>query len=194
MAEERAREVAEEKATIARIERRGIPAKYHNAEMKNCDPNNPAVAAVMRWVKKPTGIILVYGDCGRGKTYLAAAAKKELCRNLKGGDFVCEDEIFQQIKGTFDHEATMTEREAYKKFTKRDPLIIDDVGCSRPTDFTFEVWETIIGRRYREECPTMITTNLDPERLRKFLGDRVFDRIRESKLMFRYDGKNRREA
>jgi DNA replication protein DnaC len=176
----------------------GIPAKYRSAEFRNCDPNNPAVAAVMAWAKELKGIALIYGLCGRGKTYLAAAAKKELNRCGAKSRFCCEDEILVAIKSTFNPAAKMTEGEVYDLFTAPEPLIIDDIGAARTSDFTFDVWDVVIGRRYREECPTLITSNYLPVERGKEralvdrIGDRAFDRIRESKMMFELGGENRR--
>jgi DNA replication protein DnaC len=170
----------------------GIPAKYRAASFASCDAGNPAVAAVMAWAKEPRGMVLIYGKCGRGKTYLAAAAKKYFnLQNAKSG-FYCEDEILITIKSTFGAAAKMTEGEAYDLFTAPPPLIIDDMGTTRSTDFNFDVWETIIGRRYREDRPTLITTNYAPEQLGGRIGVRALERIRENKTMLEYAGENRR--
>jgi DNA replication protein DnaC len=146
----------------------------------------------MRWSRRPEGIVLIHGKCGRGKTYLAAAAKRELNLSGAGSNFVCEDEVLLTIKSAFGNDATTTEKGAYRQYTMSWPLIIDDIGISRVTDFTLDVWETIIGRRYRNDYPTLLTSNYGLDDLIKRVGDRVVDRIRESKQVVEYVGENRR--
>jgi len=201
------REAAEREAEMLRISRKGISARYLDADFANCDSRITAVAAVKRWVDNPTGIILISGKCGCGKTYLASAAKKEFNRRRQNCRLVYEDVIFSEIKSTFSGEAKETEREVYARYTAPYPLIIDDVGIERPTDngFTVSVWEKIIGARYRENMPTMMTSNYviynkprgelteDEKRgsLAARVGHRVEERIRESKQFYVYEsGKN----
>jgi DNA replication protein DnaC len=105
-----------------------------------------------------------------------------------------EDEILLAIKSTFGSDASDTENNVYKKFAAAAPLIIDDIGVARVTDFTFDVWENIIGRRYRENAPTLITSNYSIDGLEKRIGVRVTERIRESKMIYEYIGENRRRV
>jgi DNA replication protein DnaC len=201
LAKRKAQAERDELARRMAAEVEGIPAKYRSANFKNCDPNNPAVAAAISWAKEPKGVLIIYGKCGRGKTYLAAAVKKALNLTNRKSGFYCEDEILITIKSAFNPAAKMTEGEAYGLFAGDAPLIIDDLGASRVSEFTLDTWEIIIGTRYREERPTLITTNYDPtidppskDPLALFprIGIRAVERIRESKMMFELGGANRR--
>ncbi|MDR0330162.1 MAG: ATP-binding protein [Chitinispirillales bacterium] len=191
-AKHEAREAAKREAERLRALRRGVGAKFYDADMRRCDDKIAAVAAVKRWVADPAGIILVHGKCGRGKTYLASAAKKEFNRRDVLSQFICEDEIFLRIKQSFEKNAKKTEYEVYESFAHSYPLIIDDAGVEKTSEFTLSVWERIIGRRYRENYPTMITSNLNIDELAARMGFRITERIRESKMIYEYTGENRR--
>jgi len=183
--EEAERIVKEREANRLAIEVAGLPERYKAAEFANC-PELKAVSAVKAWVKSRMGIIVIRGKCGKGKTYLAAAAKKEFNRSGIKSIFTTESDMVLSIKRAFDKDSTVTEYEAYRSFMRSGPLIIDDVGVSKSSEFVLSVWDTIINERYSNNCPTLINTNLDVDTLTGHVGVRVMERIRESKMIYTF--------
>ena len=65
-------------------------------------------------------------------------------------------------------------------YTQCDLLIIDEVGVQRGSDFEKETFFDVINERYENMRPTIILSNLTIEEIKVFLGERVFDRLREN--------------
>jgi len=184
----------ERERELLAIEGEGLPDLYKTADFKHC-PELKVVSAVKAWVQSPSGIILIRGQCGKGKTYLSAAAKKEFNRKGMKSIFVTEVDMIASIKDSFDKNSTVSELEAYKKYYGKGPLIIDDAGVDKNSEFVLSVWERIINTRYSYMRPTLINTNLNADDLKKHIGFRVWERIRESKKMYAFpdNAKNWRE-
>ena len=58
-------------------------------------------------------------------------------------------------------------------------LVLDDLGAESVTEWAKDLVHQIIDYRHREECPTIITTNLSLDGIKKLYGERVFSRIYE---------------
>ena len=168
----------------------GIPKRYHEADLLECDGDIEAVITATEWVFKPSGMLLIYGKCGRGKTWLAAAAKRQFNRGGRECLFVKEQQIFSDIRQSFGENPEMSEHKAYEKYTRGAPLIIDDVGVEKSSEWVLSVWEKIIGQRYDDCSPTMLTSNLNIDELKDYFGVRVAARIREDKKIVEYVGKD----
>ena len=58
-------------------------------------------------------------------------------------------------------------------------LVLDDMGAEKTSDWVQEKLFEIIDYRYNMRLPLLVTTNCTPEELKKQIGARNFDRIRE---------------
>ena len=58
-------------------------------------------------------------------------------------------------------------------------LILDDMGAEKTSDWVCSVLFEIIDHRYNACLPLLVTTNCVPEELKKQIGARNFDRLRE---------------
>lgn len=144
-----------------------------------------------------TGIIFS-GAAGCGKTHLAAAIANAVIDThfiynadaLRAGEFgIVQDDftpvhftntvdLITRIKSSFDSHDETT-REIIKPYQKAWVTILDDLGAENPTEFVRERLFEIIDYRYSAELPLIITTNTTPAELKKQIGGRNFDRIRE---------------
>lgn len=74
-----------------------------------------------------------------------------------------------------------------------DRLIIDDLGSERPTDWTAERLYAVVNRRWLEERPTVVTSNLQPDDLAEAIGERLFSRlVGDDALIVHLAGRDRR--
>ena len=121
---------------------------------------------------EPGQSAFLHGSTGTGKTYLAAAM-------LSGhGKFtaVVSADLMAKIKEAISNP----ERSVWgvlSGYKTSDYLLIDDLGSETPTDYALENIFMILDHRYRNDLPTVITSNLDLDALAVKLDDRIASRI-----------------
>lgn len=140
--------------------------------------------------KKSSQGLLLYGPCGTGKTYLAAAIANRLIDN--GYDVFMTN--FARL--TNKMQELYKDKQKYIDSLNFYPLlIIDDLGAERDSDYMQEQVYNIIDARYRSGLPFIITTNLTAEELKKpqDIGhSRIYDRVLERCLPVEVSGSSRR--
>lgn len=100
--------------------------------------------------------LLLFGDTGTGKTFIACCIGNALFE--KGVRVMIANiaDLINEI-GSFDNVGII------EKIQSCDLLILDDYGATRETEFANEQAYKIIDIRYRTNKPMIITTNLTPE-------------------------------
>lgn len=135
--------------------------------------------------------LLLWGNPGNGKSYLAAA----ICHEIKSRGFIpvfqSVPELLGRIRSTFNKNAKDSESEIMNAVLKCDLLVLDDIGAEKISDWVLDAMFRIIDGRYRNKRPTLFTTNFTPtELLYRFMADdksveqeiaarRIYDRILE---------------
>ena len=105
--------------------------------------------------------LFISGTKGTGKTHLAAAIANELLS--KGTPVICmsERELLGRIRRTFS--GIGGDESSILALYKSVPLLIlDDLGKERATEWTISTIYDIIGGRYDQAMPFIVTTNYDP--------------------------------
>ena len=123
--------------------------------------------------------VLLQGNVGSGKTYLAASAANYLLEQHRDVYFLIASDFFEELKKSFDGDEE-TKSKAWRlqqKVKKTEILIIDDLGSHNFSEWTRNVLFTILNYRMNEELTTIITTNLNGEQLRENLGSRLISRL-----------------
>ena len=132
--------------------------------------------------------LLLWGDVGTGKSYLAACIanaliEKELSvRMLNFG---------QILNAGFEEKAHILEN-----ISSYDLLILDDFGMERNTEYGQEIVFQVIDNRYQSRKPMIITTNLSLQTLKTpkdLEHKRIYGRILEVCIPVHFDGENLRE-
>ena len=166
------------------------PQRFHLAELtEEYLASVPEIAEdLAAWAKHPQGRNLVlFGPTGTGKTHAVTGACREAHRHGLTVVFLPVVELLDLLRpGGPEH--------ALDKLMAVDRLILDDLGAEKATDWTAERLYALVNRRWLEERPTAITTNLEIEDLRdetKGVGERLFSRIAGSDaVVLRMSGKD----
>ena len=114
--------------------------------------------------------ILLCGPSGVGKTHLAVAALRELIKRGHSGYFCEYGAILREIQQTYKDEGEQTESRLLKPLLSVEVLLLDDLGCIKPSDWVRDLIGYILNSRYSEasrdhsqpRC-TIITTNFPDE-------------------------------
>ena len=164
---------------------------------ENDDRKNPKISdAMQNYVKNFTEFkkdgkgLLLYGNVGTGKTYLAACIANALIE--EGYSVLMTDfaRLTNKIQGMFEGK-----QEYIDGLNKYTLLIIDDLGIERKTEFMQELVYNVINSRYKSGLPFIITTNLTADELKKpqDVGySRIYDRILERCHPVKMEGNSRR--
>lgn len=135
-----------------------------------------ARAACQTFVEHPDGWLYLYGGVGTGKTHLLAAIAGTLLRRGVGAYYQVVPELLDRIRATFDREERDESFAAlWERLLTADVLLLDDLGAEYPTAWVVERLYTLIDHRYRARQPTVIASNLPPERLGGRIGSRIAD-------------------
>lgn len=127
--------------------------------------------------KRGAGLLL-WGDVGTGKTFLAACVANAL---LDQGILVrmpVTGELLNKLMGIYP-----SERNAFlKSLNTCSLLILDDFGMEHSSDFAMTQLFNIVDGRYRAGKPLIVTTNLTLQELKNppdLAHRRIYDRLLE---------------
>lgn len=121
---------------------------------------------------------IFYGNSGIGKTFLCSCIAKELLDKGKTVVYMTAFDLFESIKKKFAKNYEDILKKDYKEFKNdADLLIIDDLGTEFITNFTLTEFFNIINTRILKKKPTIISTNLNPEKLLEQYSARVVSRF-----------------
>lgn len=177
---------------MARVFEAGIPERFKTRTLDTyiIDQNSTKQQRIYNFCKdyaanfdtvKNTGrSFLMLGTVGTGKTHLSIGIALEIMKSGHSAIFTSASKIFRAIKDTYSKNSHQKESEVMEIYTQCDLLIIDEVGVQRGSDFEKETFFDVINERYESIRPTIILSNLTIEEIKVFLGERVFDRLREN--------------
>lgn len=136
--------------------------------------------------------LMFLGDCGTGKTFLAACIANAL---LDEGYSVLMTNFTRLVNTIFGMREG--KQDYIDSLNRYSLLIIDDLGVERQSEYVAEIVQNIIDSRYRAGLPMLITTNLTPQDFNES-GDisktRLYSRISEMCLPLKVAGADRRKA
>lgn len=124
--------------------------------------------------------LVLSGYKGTGKSHLACAILQAILpRHV--GMFVTFGEMIRMLRDSWGNkDAEFSETEVMRRLTTVPLLVIDEVGVQRGTITEHNQFFEVMDARYRAKLPNILLTNELEEGFRRFVGDRVFDRLQES--------------
>ena len=200
-AEARDREEAEAKRRARMIEIRQLRANgLRDASLARCtfetdlgyQPESAKLRAYAQqfpeMLKSGAGVLL-WGDVGTGKTFLAACVANYLLDQGIPVLMTGTAKLLNALTGVWP-----SERNAYlESLNAYSLLILDDLGMERGTEFAMEQMFSVIDGRYRTGKPLIVTTNLTLQELKNppdLAHARIYDRLLEMCTPLRISGQN----
>lgn len=153
----------------------GLKAKFKNRTFKTFKKNETNQVAFYKaylYTKtfahnKGEGLFFT-GNCGTGKTHLAAAIANQLLQMKKQVIFRTSIELLDDIKRTFEDKSSTFN--LIDLFKTADLLVIDDLGKEVFKDWSLSQLNAIIDGRYERNLPVIITANYNDVELRRRLA------------------------
>ena len=184
---------------VRRLKAAGIQERHLQDWTFASATDTPSVQMAKRYtenwkkVKAENLGLLLWGDVGTGKSFLAACIANAL---LEKGVPV----LMTNFSKILNQMGAMYSDERYRyiaSFNRFSLLIIDDLGIERNTEYALEQVYAVVDERYKAGLPLIITTNLTISQLRNpedVAHARIYSRILEMCTPVHVPGLDRRTA
>lgn len=154
------------------------------------------VAGCKNFVKhfdKKRDNLLLLGNTGVGKTFLANCIAKELLDHGYTVIYLTAFRLFdilEKHKFSKDEDSSLAASNQFDYILECDLLIIDDLGTELNNSFTNSQLYLIINERLLRQKSTIISTNLSLPNINSTYGERIFSRIVSSYCVQRIIGED----
>lgn len=174
----------------ARIGMAGIPDRFRNRTLASyvaeTEMQRKALAFAQQYANQfdqvmQTGRCGVFvGKPGTGKTHLATGiALAAMERWNASALFSTTMKALRRVKDTWSRDSEESESEAIAALVFPDLLILDEVGIQHGSDTEKLLLFDILNTRYEQRKPCLLLSNLTTSEVQGYLGERIFDRLRE---------------
>ncbi len=183
---------------ISRLKSAGLQDKtFFGYTFANCDETHPCAGYAHRYAehfaefqKNGQGLLL-WGDVGTGKTFLAGRIANALMERNIPMLMTSFPKLLNALGGIYSGE----KNEYLQSLNRYQLLIIGDLGVERDTPYVLETVYLVIDERYKSGKPFIITTNLSLQELQNpadLEHGRIYDRIMERCVPVAFSGTNYR--
>lgn len=134
--------------------------------------------------------ILLYGNTGVGKTFLANCIAKELLNQAYTVIYLTSFQLFDILeKNKFSRgNENYENEEQFYYILNSDLLIIDDLGTELNNSFISSQLYLCMNERHLNQKSTIISTNLSLDDFNTLYSERIFSRITSNYLLLKVVG------
>lgn len=171
----------------------GVPSRFAECSFFNFECRTENEKSIFQNVcdfvsqEHNEGVLLMTGPKGTGKTHLGTAAVRDT-----QGRYVSMEDLIYKVESSLNFKSPQTEEEVFTDFATVRFLVIDEVGRSLKREKEIEILSYILRKRYDNQLPTIVISNLEKKVLLKSLGEAVVDRLRETATSIEFSGESYR--
>ena len=137
--------------------------------------------------------MLLWGNTGTGKTFLAACIANALIDQGVSVMMTSFPRILSAVQGLRPDERAgyLDDLNCYRL------LVIDDLGAERQSEYALEIVYNVIDGRYKAQKPLIVTTNtplIEMQKAPNMDYQRIYDRVLAMCVPIKIDGESRRKG
>ena len=121
--------------------------------------------------------ILLMGGTGLGKTHLSSATARRIINRGKDVFYTGAIDLFEQFELQRFKSYSNEPNELIERYFECDLLIIDDLGTEMINQFSVSTLYNLVNDRLTRRKPTIISTNLSKDDIKKKYTDRITSRL-----------------
>ncbi len=140
-----------------------------------------AFSQAQQFARELNGWLLLTGSFGTGKTHLAAAITHQAVQSGVPSMFLTVPDLLDWLRSSFSSNEDTSFEGRFEEIRNIPLLVLDDLGTENATPWVREKIFQIINHRYLNRLPTVITTNLDMQRIE----ERISSRLQDSELVLK---------
>lgn len=166
-----------------------IPERFHNRTLgcykasnvgqKNALEFAQTYADRFEEAQKAGRSAIFCGKPGTGKTHLAVGIGLHAMALGKLVLFTTVQRAVRRVKDSWRKDSAESETDVIEMLVQPDLLILDEIGVQFGSDFEKNLMFDILNERYEKSRPSLLLSNLTAPEVKAFLGERVYDRLRE---------------
>lgn len=173
-----------------RLHEAGVPSNLLHATLDNWFPDDAQethiLATAKEFAARKRGFLIMLGNVGTGKTHLAVG----VMRCVRKPVMFTQSGLLRALRLTYGNSGASDPVEACRN---ADLCVLDELGVSVGGKDEYPMLHEILAYRHAEFLPTVVTSNLATDELRRTLGDRLTDRLREAAFkVLTFGGQSRR--